>query len=496
LVVAAALASPSAAAADGGAAPAAFNVEAAATPILVAASAPSALPLDVEAAVARSGVTLNSQPTGTATASPGYVPLYGALPLLGGVGALPAIGARLAPGLVTGLPTVIGLAPLPVSPGLIPSVDVPVLPSPDLPPIECVGYAPGTDPAATCGGPSQDLFGFSLGAASGTALGAGDPSDPSTLRVDAAVRGAGFGPASPSSLLPVGAGGVASAASSRIVNGRVSVGVSTAVSDLTIGTAVKIPSLETSLAVALDGTKANASVKAEQCTIGGATVAGVPVAIDGTGVHVLTTDASSAAAVAALNSTVQSTLTTLGVTLKALAGSADPGTADGQSFPGKLTLSDDGTKVSATLSCLQVGYRIPTSGTVMTLTFGTANVEAQAFTADAPGPAQDAPPATTGAPADPSLPGTVASGDGGRSATPAAPAGSATSVEAAAPPAAPTPGQGAPPPSEVVFQKAATASWRIPYPPFAVLALACPLFVVGRRGSNPLRPLRGARPST
>ena len=97
LVLAAALTPAAQGQAIKGSAPDSFDVDASAAPVLVGLSAPSALPLDVAAGVGFSSAKLNSQPKGTAEAAPGYVPLLAALPLLGGTGALPAIGARLLP---------------------------------------------------------------------------------------------------------------------------------------------------------------------------------------------------------------------------------------------------------------------------------------------------------------------------------------------------------------------------------------------------------------
>jgi len=457
--------------------------------VFIAASAPSALPLDAEVAVARSAAKLNSQPTGMSEASPGYVPLYGALPLLGGVGALPAIGARIVPGLIVGLPTVLGLPPIPVDPTVIPAPPVPNLPSPDLPPIECFATAPGSDPPTTCGGPSQDLLGFRMGAGSGSVSGAGSSDDISTLKVEASVRGAGFSPTTASALLPLSIGGIASAASSFVKDGRITAGASNAITDLSIGGTVKIPSLKTSISVALDGTAANASVQSERCTVSGATIAGVPVSIDGDGVHLVKSSTALGPVRDQLNATIQGALAKLGLTLKAVSGTADPGTGSTTTFPGSLTLAADGTKLSATLSCLQVTYKVPTSGTVVAVTFGTANIEAQAFTAESTTSSGGGPTPTTpfsssssgtssgtgGTPSFSSSGGSDASGSGGSSG----------SLGAVPPPPAPTPGGTAPAPSATTFVRAGFG-WSIPYPPFAILALAFPAIIWGRR-SQPLR---------
>lgn len=465
----------SAQSASGGAAPAAFDVDSSAVPVLIGASAPSALPLDVAAGVGFAGAKLNSQPKGTAEAAPAYVPLVGALPLLGGPGALPGIATRLLPGLLVGFPTIIGLPPIPIDPTLVPAPDVPVLPAPPLPPIECSASVPGDTEPVSCGGPTQDVLGFTMGAGSGTASAQGDPNDKSTLRVDAAVRGGGFGPAPSNSLLPISAGAIASSATSYVKEGRVIAGVSTAVQDLSIFGSIKIPSMETSISAALDGTPENASVQGERCTIAGATVAGVPVTIDGDGIHVATQNLPLGGVLGTADQLVQNTLSTLGVTLKTVtAGNGDPGSAQAAAFPGQATISADGTKLAASLACLEVSYKVPTSGSVLTLTFGTASVSMQAFTAI---------PATIGGGSSSSggaggAGGASASGSDAATTSPlpkSTPSGSGIVA-----PAAPVAGTGAPTPSATAFQQVGFG-WHIPYPPFGILALALPLIIWSRR---------------
>jgi hypothetical protein len=464
----------------GGAAPSAFDVDAGALPVLIAASAPSALPLDVAAGVGFAGAKLNSQPKGTAEAAPGYVPLAGALPLLGGPGALPGIAARIVPGLLVGFPTIVGLPPIPVDPTLVPVPNIPVLPAPPLPPIECFASVPGDPEPISCGGPTQDVLGFTMGAGSGTASAQGDPNDKSTLRVDAAVRGGGFGPAGSNSLLPISAGSIASSATSYVKEGRVIAGVSTAVQDISMFGTIKIPSMETSISAALDGTPENAAVQGERCTITGATVAGVPVTIDGDGIHVATQNQPLGGVLGTANQLVQNTLNSLGVTLKTVAAeNGDPGSAQAVAFPGQATISADGTKLAASLACLEVGYKVPTSGSVLTLTFGRAAVAMQAFTAL---------PSTAGFGS--STPSGAAGGAASGSGTAAASPTAKSAPSGIAAPAAPVAGAGAPAPSTTEFQEVGFG-WRIPYPPFGVLALALPLVIWSRR----IGPLHLPRPS-
>src|SRR3546814_4473142 len=88
--------------------------------MLIEVSAPAALPLDVLAGVAYAQVGVNSQPRIQSTASPLFVPLLQDVGLLGGTSGVLGIGVRLVPGLVVGLPTLIGLDPLPIDAGLLP----------------------------------------------------------------------------------------------------------------------------------------------------------------------------------------------------------------------------------------------------------------------------------------------------------------------------------------------------------------------------------------
>src|SRR3546814_14415829 len=88
--------------------------------MLIEVSAPAALPLDVLAGLAYAQVGVNSQPRIQSTASPLFVPLLQDVGLLGGTSGVLGIGVRLVPGLVVGLPPLIGLDPLPIDAGLLP----------------------------------------------------------------------------------------------------------------------------------------------------------------------------------------------------------------------------------------------------------------------------------------------------------------------------------------------------------------------------------------
>src|SRR5690606_35608420 len=137
-------------------APDSFSIDTAATGLLIEVSAPAALPLDVVAGVSYAQVGVNSQPRIQSTAAPVFVPLAQDLALLGGTSGVLGIAARLGPGLVVGLPTLVGLPPLPIDPGIVP-VDplasfLTGLPVPPPPPLGCTSNLPDEPQEAECGG--------------------------------------------------------------------------------------------------------------------------------------------------------------------------------------------------------------------------------------------------------------------------------------------------------------------------------------------------------
>ncbi len=81
-------------------APDSFNVDIAASPMVLEMSAPAVLPLDGAASVAYSQVGINSQPQVQSTAGPVYIPLLSDVGLLGGPAGVLSTVIRLAPGLV------------------------------------------------------------------------------------------------------------------------------------------------------------------------------------------------------------------------------------------------------------------------------------------------------------------------------------------------------------------------------------------------------------
>lgn len=455
-----------------------FDVTASAAPILVHVSAPSALPLTVDLGAIYSGVALNSQPSAQGEAGPGYAPLAGSLGLLGGAGALPQIGARLLPGLIVGLPTVFGLPPVPVPPPAPP--DVPVLPAPAPPPVECFSYYPGDPHQASCGGPTQSLFGFDMRAASAATTSNGDPIDTAQLASQASATGAGFVPSVGNSLVPLSVGAAQSAATSSVIKNRITAGASTAIQDISIAGVIDIPSLRTSLSGALGGTANTASSTAEHCTVAGATVAGVPVNIAGDGIHAA--GQNTGLPTASANALVQQTLTSLGVTLRTLTKPGDFGTVGTQVAPGSgVTVAADGTSLSGGQACLEVTYKIPTSGSVVTVRFGSVALKMTAFPQSSTGGADGSGTAGAGAPdASGGLSGgstTPPASDGGSLAT--APS---TVDSALPPPLAPTPGLGAGRPSTRRFLVQGAAShWRIPFAPLAILLMSFPLVIWTRR---------------
>lgn len=470
-------------------APDSFAIDTAATGLLIEVSAPAALPLDVVAGVSYAQVGVNSQPRIQSTAAPVFVPLAQDLALLGGTSGVLAIAVRLAPGLVIGLPTLVGLPPLPIDPSIVPLDPLADflggLPVPPLPPLGCTANFPDDPQEAECGGGAQDFFGFRVGAASARALAEGDTEDTSTLasRSDASI--VGVSPSGGQPLAPVSAAVMGATADGRIVEGRAVTTASASVGGLDVAGQLGIEAIEASYSGASAGT-AETFEESVKCNIVGAELAGQRVEL---GTDSITVPGQE-----------------LELPTGGLGGFADVlGRLGGQLGPvdiGNLTVtpnpqpvvevSEDGTSVLRRFACLEIRYRIQTSGTDVRITLGNIAVSLNAQN-DAPFESFGGGSSGLGLGG-----GTGPGGGGGLDFGGSAPSlavgggsGAGTGFELPEPPTA---GEDAPKPAAEPFATAVSAAgWGIDggwMAPFALLALSLPLLARARTFTPVPRPTR------
>jgi|GEM_PF-4653990 len=472
------------------AAPDSFNINTAATGMVIEVSAPAALPLDVLAGVAYAQVGVNSQPRIQSTASPLFVPLLQDVGLLGGTSGVLGIGVRLLPGLVVGLPTLIGLDPLPLDPGLVPAEPLAELatslPVPSAPPLGCTSNLPAEPREAECGGGAQDFFGFRVGAASARTVADGDTEDPSSLssRSDASV--AGVAPSGGQPIAAVSAATMGATAESGIIEGRATTTASASVGDLDLAGQFKLGEVKARYAGATAGS-AETFEEELGCDLVGAELAGQRIALSTESLTIPGQD---------IDVPLADALTELAGGLAELGGPlgpADIGTVTITPNPEPVVeVSEDGTAVERRFGCLEIRYRILTSGTDVRLTLGNIAVSLNAAADEPFSPGGDlggTDVAGDGATVD--LGGSGGSVDlGGGSLD--GPTGADTGGDFSLP-EVPEAGGGAPPPSERPFASAVQAAgWGIDggwLAPFALLALAIPLLTKARTFA-PTRPLR------
>lgn len=494
LVAGAALFAPAAdAQAPASAAPASFDAKVDALPVFVEVQAPTALPLVVTAGYGYSGVKVNSQPQLVGEAGPIYAPIAGDLGLLGGLGALPATGLRILPGLLVGLGPAVGLPPVPVDPRLIPQPEVPTFPAPPLPALSCFSYLPGTPSESSCGGASQNVLGFDLGAAAGTTRSGGTAGDRASLFSEAAVRSAGLVPTGGNQLVPIRIGQIESAAESRVIDGRITGGATSVVSDIEVAGSLRISGVRTSVTAATAGTEGTAAVDRELCAVTGVDLLGVPLSVDGDGVHFADSEAAQQLietlglpgnplgelggaldglvddAVGQGEVAANQVLAQLGIALRTAGPDGfDPGSAAADVyFGGEPVAAPDGRTASVEAACLELVYTIPVSGTTVRMLFGQARAQLTAA-----GPVSRT-PATPGSSAGAASPEGTSSASSGASGTAARPGPSA-----AAPPVAPRPSDLTSPPAATSFATegpAPIADLMDIYPAFALLVLASPI---------------------
>lgn len=453
-------------------APDSFNVDIAATPMLIEISAPAALPLDVLAAVAYSQVGVNSQPRVQSTAGPVFIPLASDVGLLGGPAGVLSTVIRLSPGLVVGLPSLFGLDPLPIDPSLIDvgplALLVSGLPLPDLPALGCTSYFPDVPNEASCGGPVQDFFGFQLGAGSARTVSAGDVEEPASLtsRSDASV--VGLRPTAANSLTPFRAASVASTAESKIVDGRITAAGAAYAGGIDIAGGLTVSEVRASYAAAMGGTKETFEQSPLRCDVGEVLLAGQRIALDEEGVT-LGDDITAPGGLGPLVDGLNDLLAPLGGRV----GDADFGSVTITANPKPTSeVSPDGTQVNHRFGCLEVRYRNATSGTDMKITLGNLAVTMSAFF--------DAPIAP--------LPDAGAGTDGGFDGAPITGTDSPSLGDDLALPEIPDAGSSAPPASDEPFLETAggtiATGWGIDggwFAPFALLAMCLPVLVRSRR---------------
>lgn len=337
-------------------------------------------------------------------------------------------------------------------PGYVPLADAaPVLFGlPSLPAsASCASYFPGQPHEASCGGPAQGAAGLNTAAASGHASSSGDARDPTKLRSEASTRGADLrsGPEVPA---VIRIGQASSAAVAGADGGRMAAGASTHVSDISIAGVLVIESVTSSVTGAVGGRPGTAS-HAESLTITGAAVAGVPVTINNEGVTV--SDQSTPGPLGApTQAQANSALAAAGLQVRTVA-------------PAEPVAAPDGTKVQAASGGLQISFSDPQGALSLTMSIGESVVRMQGFQPPSLAP----PPSTSTTVAAPAI--VPATNPPGTRPTPPPP------------PAPPTAGATSPAPSTRPFVRAAAipVAWRIPYAPFALLALALPVLARGRR---------------
>lgn len=345
-------------------------------------------------------------------------------------------------------PNAIGTA----GPGYLPLVEsAPVLFGLPAPPAStaCYSYFPGQPSEASCGGPAQGTGGFNTAAASGHTASSGDARDPAQLRSEASVRASHLG-AAPEIPIPVAIGQAASAATAGADGDRMAAGASTEVSDIAVAGVLTIDSVTSSVAGAVGGTPGSASHETT-LTVTGAAVAGMPVTIDNNGVT-----ANDQSAPNPLGTTAQEQVN---------AALAAAGLQVRTTPPAEPVAEPDGTRVQAASGGLVVTFSDPQGAVAFTLTIGQSALRMQGFrNLPAARPAEPAPPADL----------VIVGHTNAPSITPPSAAPS--------PPPPPRPGATSPAPSTRPFvQAAALPGWRIPYPPFALLALALPVLARSRR---------------
>lgn len=399
--------------------PTVFDVESAGTAARVGFSVPSAVPLTVDGGMARSSVAINSQPNAVSQAAPGWAPLAEAAPAL------------------------LGTPPLPAA-------------------VWCYSYFPGDPREASCGGPVQEAGPFAASGGAGRTATSGEVDDPTTLRSESAavVAGARSTAAAPQALSFSRA---ASAATAGAEGDRMASGASTSIDELLVAGVFSVRSIRSSVTAALGGVPGSAAQEAT-LVVTGAEVAGQAVTVDGTGVHV--GGQAAGGELFGAQEQVNQALAAAGIQVRLVSEPAQ--------------VSPDGTSVDVSSGGLLVTLAIPDGqGGRSDFLFGESRVRMSAHQTEALGGLDGL--------LTPAPPEESSGSDLGVAPAASTDEGETAGAVALPPPAPPAAGAGAGRPTSQPFQRdvsaaaLAGAGWRIPYKPFALLAMAVPLLVQARR---------------
>ncbi|HVT77815.1 MAG TPA: hypothetical protein VHD87_12355 [Acidimicrobiales bacterium] len=302
-----------------------FDILTSATAVRISGSIPVALPLNIDAGVARSSVQVNSQPAVISEAAPVWSPLVETAPAL--------LGVPL---------------PLPVA-------------------VWCYSYLPGDPRESSCGGPAEDVGGvLTASAGAGHTRTVMQQDDATTLESESSTVGEGVssGPTAPQSLTVEN---VASAATAGAADGRMASAASASAGNIDIAGTVAIRAVRSSASVALGGVPGSAS-HAESLAISGASVLGKAVNIDGTGVHVAGNDAGGQ--VFAVQDQVNKALAAAGLEIRTVGR------------PPKVAA--DGTAADVTSGGLLVSLALPAAvGGRLEFVLGESSVKMTAHQVDA-----------------------------------------------------------------------------------------------------------------
>lgn len=346
-----------------------FTVEGSSIPLAVGFGVPTYLPLAVDVGIGFTGVKASSTPQVRATAEPIWVPVASALDLLGGPGVLVPIALGLVPELVPSLPVVFGGEPLEL-PFEVPRLPLPPIPLPSLPSVQCTAATPGDTPERNCGVPNLDLGGAKLQTVGAEATTAGEPDDISTVAARAEVNLGGSDTSEVASFGTANGYLVHSRTEQLVDDGTLVVTAEAAAADVDVFGALKIDAVQARLEGRLDGIKAGTLER--DCTLTGATLMGIPLALTADGLRLgsegVGADANPLLALApelfkAFNAGVRS-----------LSLPYDVGTLTIE-VGGGAEAKTSVRAVTGAVDCLTVTYAIPASSTKLQLSLGRTSLK-------------------------------------------------------------------------------------------------------------------------
>ncbi len=360
--------------------PDSYQMAATAKPFSLSLSAPAVLPIFVDVGLGVSSAQLNNQPYAMADAAPFYIPLLGALDLLGGPEGLVR---DFLPEILLGIPSLWGGDTLPLDPETVipPEVaaylnELMAIGIPKLRAASCTAFWPQEPREVECGNPVSILDAIRIKEFNGKAVNATLPGSTRHVSTHAESDIRNIASADAGGLLPsFKVGRISSYVFGEPEGALLTGGAGVKVEDIDVLGVLKIDSVETSMTASMSGEEGSGVSELKPCEVKGLKLFGMPAKVTDHGLE-FGEDLGLLGGVARrvfgedrngedFAEKVQAALKKAGVSIEVR------GTRSSRSEP-------DGSVAEMSGACVSIGVDIPVSSTQIKINIGDVGMKMSA----------------------------------------------------------------------------------------------------------------------